>query len=149
MTVVCLFQCDLYSLGLVIFEMYQPLLVIVMYVTIVCLFQCDLYSLGLVIFEMYQPLLVIVMYVTIVCLFQCDLYSLGLVIFEMYQPFRTEMERVSSLRALRRGVIPDTFTERWPPQVRGEGNQRATSGQPAGNQRVETGTGNKQEHSGK
>ena len=96
--------------------------------TVVCLFQCDLYSLGLVIFEMYQPLLVSVMYVTVVyfsvtvvCLLQCDLYSLGLVIFEMYQPFSTEMERVSSLRALRRGVIPDTFTERWPQQVRGEG----------------------------
>ncbi len=49
---------------------------------------------------------------------QSDMFSLGLILFELYQPFRTEMERLSTLNDVRRGLVPPAFREKWPAQVR-------------------------------
>ncbi len=44
-----------------------------------------------------------------------DIYSLGVVVFELWYPFKTGMERVEKLRALREtGTLPPGFEERRP-----------------------------------
>ncbi|XP_064808834.1 eukaryotic translation initiation factor 2-alpha kinase 1, partial [Oncorhynchus masou masou] len=43
-----------------------------------------------------------------------DMYSIGVVAQELFQPFGTEMERVQTLGDLRKGKVPDSFSQRWP-----------------------------------
>ncbi|CAL8274045.1 unnamed protein product [Merluccius merluccius] len=41
-----------------------------------------------------------------------DIYSLGLILFELLWPFRTQMERVRTLREVRALQFPDTFSKK-------------------------------------
>uniref|UniRef100_A0A674N1L4 Eukaryotic translation initiation factor 2-alpha kinase 1 n=1 Tax=Takifugu rubripes TaxID=31033 RepID=A0A674N1L4_TAKRU len=43
-----------------------------------------------------------------------DMYSIGVLALELFQPFGTEMERACTLESLRKGEIPDSFSQRWP-----------------------------------
>ncbi|XP_066544979.1 eukaryotic translation initiation factor 2-alpha kinase 1 isoform X2 [Amia ocellicauda] len=43
-----------------------------------------------------------------------DMYSVGVIVLELFQPFGTEMERVRTLGELRKGTIPEAFTQHWP-----------------------------------
>lgn len=42
------------------------------------------------------------------------MYSIGVLALELFQPFGTEMERAFTLESLRKGEIPDSFSQRWP-----------------------------------
>lgn len=42
------------------------------------------------------------------------MYSIGVLALELFQPFGTEMERACTLESLRKGEIPDSFSQRWP-----------------------------------
>ncbi|XP_041062094.1 eukaryotic translation initiation factor 2-alpha kinase 1 isoform X3 [Carcharodon carcharias] len=46
--------------------------------------------------------------------FKSDMYSVGIILLELFQPFRTVMERIKTLTALRECHIPGNFTHRWP-----------------------------------
>ncbi|XP_013192995.1 eukaryotic translation initiation factor 2-alpha kinase 1 [Amyelois transitella] len=43
-----------------------------------------------------------------------DMYSLGIILLEMVQPFSTDMERVKTIEALRKGQIPANLTANYP-----------------------------------
>ena len=51
---------------------------------------------------------------------QADMYSLGIIVFEMCYQFKTAMERVQSLTAIRQSSV--TFPTAWP--VGAKSNQR-------------------------
>jgi hypothetical protein len=46
------------------------------------------------------------------------MYSLGVILFEMCQLFKTDMERLKTLEALRQGILSENFSTLWPTQVR-------------------------------
>nr|XP_005998447.2 PREDICTED: eukaryotic translation initiation factor 2-alpha kinase 1 [Latimeria chalumnae] len=50
--------------------------------------------------------------------FKSDMYSLGIILLELFQSFGTEMERVKTLTAVRKGAIPDSFKQQWPVQTK-------------------------------
>ncbi|KAI5623150.1 eukaryotic translation initiation factor 2-alpha kinase 1 isoform X1 [Silurus asotus] len=43
-----------------------------------------------------------------------DMYSVGVIAVELFQSFGTEMERVQTLRDLRKGMVPDDLYKTWP-----------------------------------
>lgn len=43
-----------------------------------------------------------------------DMFSLGIILFELLQPILTEMERVKIIEKLKRRILPENFTKRWP-----------------------------------
>lgn len=47
-----------------------------------------------------------------------DIYSLAIIFFELYRPFATAMERAEAIDALKQGIFPDGFVERYPKEVR-------------------------------
>ncbi|KAK3729626.1 hypothetical protein QZH41_017669, partial [Actinostola sp. cb2023] len=48
---------------------------------------------------------------------RADIYSLGIILFELFYPFNTEMERVTCIKNLRQGTLPEDITRKWPRQV--------------------------------
>ncbi|KAK3581137.1 hypothetical protein CHS0354_033931 [Potamilus streckersoni] len=46
-----------------------------------------------------------------------DIFSLGIILYEMFNLFRTEMERVKTLKELREGKISETVLTYWQPQA--------------------------------
>ncbi|XP_046709856.1 LOW QUALITY PROTEIN: eukaryotic translation initiation factor 2-alpha kinase 1-like [Silurus meridionalis] len=42
-----------------------------------------------------------------------DMYSVGVIAVELFQSFGTEMERVQTLRDLRKGMVPDDLYKNW------------------------------------
>ncbi|XP_038675723.1 eukaryotic translation initiation factor 2-alpha kinase 1 isoform X1 [Scyliorhinus canicula] len=58
--------------------------------------------------------------------FKSDMYSVGIILLELFQPFRTVMEKIKTLTALRECHIPGDFTQRWP--VHAKYVKRLTSG---------------------
>lgn len=46
--------------------------------------------------------------------YKVDIYSLGLILFELLLSFGTEMERISTLKNLRKNKFPPTFPESYP-----------------------------------
>lgn len=48
---------------------------------------------------------------------QADIYSLGIILFELFCPFITEMERVTCIKELRQGNLPEDFKTTWRKQV--------------------------------
>eukprot|EP00794_Sanderia_malayensis_P019238 gene19238-21166_t len=45
---------------------------------------------------------------------KADIYSLGIILFELFSPFKTEMERLLSIRDLRQGTLPLSIKQKWP-----------------------------------
>ncbi|XP_055612994.1 eukaryotic translation initiation factor 2-alpha kinase-like [Uranotaenia lowii] len=46
--------------------------------------------------------------------YKVDIYSLGLILFELLVSFGTEMERICTLKDVRRNKFPDDFEEKYP-----------------------------------
>lgn len=49
---------------------------------------------------------------------QADIFSLGIILFELLCAFGTEMERVTNIKDLRQGKLPQEFCDKWPEEVR-------------------------------
>ncbi|XP_046576251.1 eukaryotic translation initiation factor 2-alpha kinase 1-like isoform X2 [Haliotis rubra] len=49
---------------------------------------------------------------------KCDIFSLGVILFEQYNRFVTEMERHEAITSLKKGDIPDVFSQHWPGQAK-------------------------------
>ncbi|KAL3859983.1 hypothetical protein ACJMK2_010160 [Sinanodonta woodiana] len=46
-----------------------------------------------------------------------DIFSLGIILYEMFNLFKTEMERVTTLKELREGKVSETLLTYWQPQA--------------------------------
>ncbi|XP_071083895.1 eukaryotic translation initiation factor 2-alpha kinase 1-like [Haliotis cracherodii] len=49
---------------------------------------------------------------------KCDIFSLGVILFEQYNCFVTEMERHASITSLKKGDVPQIFSQHWPGQAK-------------------------------
>lgn len=45
---------------------------------------------------------------------KADIFSLGIILFELLCAFGTEMERVTNIKDLRQGKLPQEFCDKWP-----------------------------------
>ncbi|XP_067650772.1 eukaryotic translation initiation factor 2-alpha kinase 1-like [Haliotis asinina] len=49
---------------------------------------------------------------------KCDIFSLGVILFEQYNRFVTEMERHEAITSLKKGEIPEGFSQHWSGQAK-------------------------------